>query len=93
MLLDLQQTEEEASETWKELVATKHNLESAREEIENAMSLSCTVIRKLDMLGLDSVEPDFDKSYVDEGAVLTDYIDRIDRRLAGLYDIAQRSEE
>lgn len=93
MLLDLQQTEEEASETWKELVATKHNLESAREEIENAISLSCTVIRKLDMLGLDSVEPDFDESSVDEGAVLTDYIDRIDRRLAGLYDIAKRSEE
>jgi hypothetical protein len=86
MLLDLQQTEEQASETWKELVTTKLNLDSAHEEIEKGMSLAYDVMRKLDELGFDFTEVDYDRNSSDESFMLTDSINRIHQRVESLLE-------
>lgn len=86
MLLDLQQTEEQASETWKELVTTKLNLDSAHEEIEKGMSLAYDVMRKLDELGFDFTEVDYDRNSSDESFMLTDCINRIHQRVESLLE-------
>lgn len=93
MLLDLQQTEEQASETWKELLTTKLNLDSAQEEIEKAMSLAFDVMRKLDELGFDFTEGDYDRNSSDETFMLTDYISRIHQRVESLLESTGKSHE
>jgi chromosome segregation ATPase len=93
MLMDLQQTEEQASETWQELVSTKLNLESVREEMENALSMACTVIRKLDMVGFAFDEGDYDSSTLEESIKLTDCMNRINRRLESLLDYIGETRE